>query len=168
MRMAMKKYNSCLDFVKGLACICVVFMHCEFPGKAGIIVQAISRFSVPFFFMVSGYFCFYPGKYDSTIIRRKTTHIARIVLWASLFYVLFAFVLERDYVVSRNGIWAFGVFNQPFIIVGQLWFLFALLYDYFAFGIIWKADKIKWFYLISAVLIVVYICMAQGAHLCGI
>ena len=163
-----KQYNPCLDFVKGLACICVVFMHCEFPGKAGIIVQAISRFSVPFFFMVSGYFCFYPGIYDSTIIRRKIAHITRIVLWASLFYVLFAFVLERDYVVARNEIWEFGVFNQPFIIVGQLWFLFALLYDYFAFGIIWKADKIKWFYLISAVLIVVYICMAQGAHLCGI
>ncbi len=163
-----KQYNPCLDFVKGLACICVVFMHCEFPGKAGVIVQAISRFSVPFFFMVSGYFSFFPGKYDSTIIRRKTSHITRIVLWASLFYVLFAFVLKSAYVVTRYEMWAFGVFNQPFIIVGQLWFLFALLYDYFAFGIIWKADKIKWFYLISALLIVVYICMAQGAHLCGI
>ena len=163
-----KQYNPCLDFVKGLACICVVFMHCEFPGKVGIIVQAISRFSVPFFFMVSGYFCFFPGKYDSTIIRRKTSHISRIVLWASLFYVLFAFVLKSAYVVTRYEMWAFGIFNQPFIIVGQLWFLFALLYDYFAFGIIWKADKIKWFYLISALLIVVYICMAQGAHLCGI
>ncbi|MBO7617476.1 MAG: acyltransferase [Bacteroidales bacterium] len=163
-----KEYNPCLDFVKGLACICVVFMHCEFPGKAGIIVQAISRFSVPFFFMVSGYFCFYPGEYDSSIIRRKTMHITRIVFWASLFYVLFAFVLKGTYVVTRNEILAFGVFNQPFIIVGQLWFLFALLYDYFAFGIIWKADKIKWFYLISAVLVIVYICMAQGAHLCGI
>ena len=163
-----KQYNPCLDFVKGLACTCVVFMHREFPGEAGIIVQAISRFSVPFFFMVSGYFCFYPGKYDSTIIQRKTAHITRIVLWASLFYVLFAFVLKSAFVITRYEMWAFGVFNQPFIIVGQLWFLFALLYDYFAFGIIWKADKIKFFYSISAALIVVYICMAQGAHLCGI
>ena len=163
-----KQYNPCLDFVKGLACICVVFMHCEFPGKAGVIVQAISRFCIPFFFMVSGYFCFYPGKYDSTIIRRKTTHITRIVLWASLFYVLFAFVSKSAYVVTRYEIWAFGIFNQPFIIVGQLWFLFALLYDYYAIGIIWRADKIKWFYCISAVLIVIYICMAQGAHLFGL
>lgn len=164
----MREYNSCLDFVKGFACICVVFMHCEFPGVVGIAVQAISRFCVPFFFMVSGYFCFYPGKYDSTIIRRKATHITRIVLWASLFYVLFAFVLKSSYVVTRYEMWAFSVFNQPFIIVGQLWFLFALLYDYYAFAIVWKADRINWFYLISAVLIVVYICMAQGAHLCGI
>ena len=147
-----KHYNPCLDFIKGLACLCVVFMHCEFPGEVGTIVQAASRFSVPFFFMVSGYFCFYSEKYDDAII----------------LYVLFAFVLKSVYVLTRKEIWAFGVFNQPFIIVGQLWFLFALLYDYFAFGIIWKVDKIKWFYLISAVLIVVYICMAQGAHLCGI
>ena len=164
----MKKYNSCLDFIKGFACFCVVFMHCEFPGVVGIVVQAISRFSVPFFFMVSGYFCFYPGRYDSALIRRKTTHITGIVLWVSLFYVLFAFVLKSAYVVTRYEMWAFGVFNQPVIIVGQLWFLFAFLYVYFAFAIIWKADKIKWFYLISAVLIVVYICMAQGTHLCGI
>ena len=168
MNKAMKKYNSCLDFIKGFACFCVVFMHCEFPGVVGIVVQAISRFSVPFFFMVSGYFCFYPGRYDSALIRRKTTHITGIVLWVSLFYVLFAFVLKSAYVVTRYEMWAFGVFNQPVIIVGQLWFLFAFLYVYFAFAIIWKADKIKWFYLISAVLIVVYICMAQGTHLCGI
>lgn len=52
-----KQYNYCLDFMKGIACLFVVWMHCEFPGKAGVIVQAISRFCVPFFFMVSGYFC---------------------------------------------------------------------------------------------------------------
>ena len=53
-----KQYNYCLDFIKGLACIFVVFMHCEFPGKTGTIVQAISRFCVPLFFMVSGYFSY--------------------------------------------------------------------------------------------------------------
>ena len=52
-----KQYNYCLDFMKGIACLFVVWMHCEFPGKTGVIVQAISRFCVPFFFMVSGYFC---------------------------------------------------------------------------------------------------------------
>lgn len=58
--MSSKHYNPCLDFIKGIACICVIFMHCEFPGVVGIVVQAVSRFSVPLFFMVSGYFCFYP------------------------------------------------------------------------------------------------------------
>lgn len=57
-----KQYNYCLDFIKGIACMFVVFMHCEFPGIMGTAVQAVSRFCVPFFFMVSGYFCFKPLK----------------------------------------------------------------------------------------------------------
>lgn len=52
------KRNYCLDFIKGIACICVVFMHCEFPGILGIVIQCVSRFCVPFFFMVSGYFAY--------------------------------------------------------------------------------------------------------------
>lgn len=31
-------YNYCLDMLKGIACFCVVCMHCEFPGKLGIMV----------------------------------------------------------------------------------------------------------------------------------
>ena len=167
---AVKQYNHCLDFIKGIACICVVFMHCEFPGITGIAVQAISRFSVPFFFMVSGFFCYYSDRktYDDSIFRRKITHIGRIVLWASLFYLFFAFVLKKSIIVNRYDAVAFGVFNQPFIIVGQLWFLYALLYVYLVYGIIWKKNKIRLFYCLSVVLFITYICLAQGAHLCGI
>ena len=165
-----KHYNPCLDFIKGIACICVIFMHCEFPGKVGIIVQAISRFAVPFFFMVSGFFCYYPNDihYNKDIAQRKISHIGRIVLWASLFYLLFAFVLKDSYTVSRDNVMTFFIFNKPFITVGQLWFLFALLYDYIVFAFIWKRNKIELFYHISAILFVVYICLAQGAYLFGI
>ena len=166
----MKQYNGCIDFIKGVACICVVFMHCEFPGITGVAVQAISRFSVPFLFMVSGYFCYYPNEigYNNNIAQRKISHIGRIVLLASLFYLLFAFVLKGQYTVRRYDMMAFSVFNQPFIIVSQLWFLYALLYDYIAYGLIWKANRIKWFYYISVVLFILYIFLAQGAHLYGI
>lgn len=95
-----KQYNYCLDFIKGMACIFVVLMHVEFPGLTGTAVQAISRFSVPFFFMVSGYFCFrqFLQKSDDKnaavngglIIRKKTLHIAKITLYASLFYFTLA------------------------------------------------------------------------------
>ena len=81
-----KQYNYCLDFLKGIACMFVVYMHCEFPGITGVAVQAISRFCVPFFFMVSGYFCFRPlvqqfesqrtmilnKESNSLVIRKKT------------------------------------------------------------------------------------------------
>lgn len=168
--MKVKQYNYCLDFIKGIACICVVFMHCEFPGVVGTAVQAVSRFSVPFFFMVSGYYCYYPKEegFNKAIAQRKISHIGRIVFWSSLFYFLFAFVLKGTYIVRRHDLFTFGFLNRPLIIVGQLWFLFALLYDYIAFGFIWKCGKIKLFYSISLILFVVYICLAQGAHLYGI
>lgn len=164
------KYNHCLDFIKGIACICVIFMHCEFPGKAGIAVQAISRFCVPFFFMVSGYFSYYPGReqYDADVARKKISHIGQIVLWATLFYLCFAFVLAKSIIVIRQDLFNFAIFNKPFIVVGQLWFLYALLYVYIAFRFIWKRNRIKSFYYIAVILFIVYICLAQGAHLCGI
>ena len=55
---AKKQYNYCMDFLKGIACIFVVFIHVKFPGNFGQSVQAIARFAVPFFFMVSGYYCY--------------------------------------------------------------------------------------------------------------
>ena len=165
-----KQYNYCLDFIKGIACICVIFMHCEFPGKAGVIVQAVSRFCVPFFFMVSGYFSYYPGReqYDADVAQKKISHIGRIVLWATLFYLLFAFVLKKTIIINRQDALDFAFLNKPFIVVGQLWFLYALLYDYIAYRFIWKRNRIKRFYYIAVILFIAYICLAQGAHLLGI
>lgn len=56
--MAEKKINKCLNFAKGVACILVVFIHCQFPPPVGRYVISIARAAVPLFFMVSGYFCF--------------------------------------------------------------------------------------------------------------
>ena len=162
--------NYCLDFIKGIACICVVFMHCEFPGQLGIIIQAISRFCVPFFFMVSGFFCL-GCSIDK--IKKKINHIWRIIVGASLFYLLFALL---QYVGGAHKVFDFslldvGLFiflNSPIIIAEQLWFLFALLYDYGLFYITVKADKIKWAHMLIPVLGVLYVCLAQGAVMAGV
>uniref|UniRef100_UPI003FA49461 acyltransferase family protein n=1 Tax=Enterocloster clostridioformis TaxID=1531 RepID=UPI003FA49461 len=46
-----------MDCIKGAACIAVVLIHYNFPGYLGIIIKTLSRFAVPFFFGVSGYYC---------------------------------------------------------------------------------------------------------------
>ena len=92
-----KQYNYCLDFIKGIACILVVFMHCEFPGILGTAVQTISRFCVPLFFMVSGYFCFNVSESSKSWL--KIRHVAKITLFASLFYLAFVLLVE---LVSHN------------------------------------------------------------------
>lgn len=168
-----KQYNYCLDFIKGVACAFVVFMHCEFPGRLGVVVQAVSRFCVPFFFMVSGYFCFRPQGVPRTDIKRKIGHVARITLFACVFYLVWVLIRQvllhnQHFTITwaKAAIWA--VFNQPFVVAGQYWFLFALLYAYVLYGILEHLHLRRFSYLLAGVMIVVYIVLAQGLHIAGL
>lgn len=176
-----KQYNFCIDFLKGIACIFVVFMHCEFPGRLGVAVQAVSRFSVPFFFMVSGYFCFRPHREGNSIsdddrlkIRRKVNHIGKITLYASLFYMVLMllsllFPHHRDVSITMRALVNWLVFNEPIkLIAHQYWFLFALLYAYIFYGILEYFNLRKFAYILAALLFVVYFSLAQGLHIAGI
>ena len=165
----------------------VVFMHCEFPGITGVAVQAISRFCVPFFFMVSGYFCFHPlvqqfesqrtmilnKESNSLVIRKKVIHIAKITLYASLFYLAFVLLQQllfqnQNFTISKKALFNWVVFNVPRVIAGQYWFLFALLYAYLLYGIMERLNLRKISYILAGVMFVVYVVMAQGMHLAGI
>lgn len=172
------QYNYCLDFIKGIACIFVVFMHCEFPGLTGIAVQAISRFCVPFFFMVSGYFCFRPLSANehgegTRIIKKKVFHIGRITFYACLFYLAFVllqqlFFHNQQFAITRKEAIYWMVFNVPRIVAGQYWFLFALLYAYIFYGILERFDLRRFAYILAAIMFVIYVFMAQGMHLAGV
>ena len=182
-----KQYNYCLDFLKGIACMFVVFMHCEFPGITGIAVQAISRFCVPFFFMVSGYFCFRPliqqsdihnavvvnNGGNSLVIKKKIAHIGKITLYASLFYLAFVFLQQlffhnQNFTITWKALFNWVVFNVPKVVAGQYWFLFALLYAYILYGLLEQFNLRKFSYVIAAVMFVVYVIMAQVMHLAGV
>ena len=160
--------NYSLDFVKGIACIFVVFMHCEFPGYLGTLVQSIARFCVPFFFMVSGYFCF---RNDGiTDYGKKIRHILLFIVLSAVFYLLITpLYTEGGYTVPKLGeVGKLLLFNVPFYIAGQLWFLFALIYDYILFWLVQRFRIYKAVYLLIPIGIAVYIALAQGLHLLGI
>lgn len=156
---------SSLDYLKGVACAFVVLMHCEFPGHLGIITQCISRFSVPAFFMVSGYFCF--KEKGIVNYRKKVIHIGKITLGATVFYVLLA-VLFGGAAVTVYGLVKWLVFNEPVVIAGQMWFLFALLYDYILFCGVEKLGLYRLSFIAIPAGIAAYIFLAQGLHMFGI
>ena len=95
-----------------------------------------------------------------------------ITLFACLAYIAFDFI---QYFVFSRSVFTFSkgsllyliLFNQPFIVAGQYWFLFALLYDYILFALVLKLKIVKPFYVVATVMIAVYIVLAQGAHLMG-
>lgn len=62
-----KEYFS-LNAVKAFACTGVILMHCGFPGIFGKIVIYLSKFSVPVFFMISGFFLY---SNETDVIRKR-------------------------------------------------------------------------------------------------
>ena len=161
-----KVRNYCLDYIKGIACIFVVFMHCEFPGILGVLVQSISRFSVPLFFMISGYFCYRKERIDYS---KKIKHIGLIILSASVFYIIVTPIYQTGGVtVTFQDLAKFILFNVPPYIAPQLWFLFALFFDYLLFTLLDKLKIRKYAHHAIPVGIAVYIILAQGLHLMGV
>lgn len=167
--MKAKSQNELLNAVKGVACIAVVFMHCEFPGLFGVGVQAISRFCVPFFFMISGYYCFYAsGIVPDEKMYAKWKHVAKVTLYSTLFYLAVAYVGGKSFHVTTEDFFNWSLFNVPCIIVGQLWFLFALLYDYILFAAINKFRLQRIALRILPIAFLAYFLLAQGFHILGV
>lgn len=175
----LKVRNHSLDWFKGIACIAVVFFHVSFPGSVGLIVNTITRFAVPFFFMVSGYYSFHAEGRNADSGKRHIAHILKIIIACAIVYVPASFLFEYwgDTVNSSvndvgaldaKGIFAFLVFNQPVVLAGQLWFLFALLYDYILYYFLEKRISISRIYFAIPVLFFLYIVLAQGLHVAGV
>lgn len=57
--------NQLLNFLKGISCIGVVFIHIKFLEMIGKVVSKLSCFEVPVFFMIAGYYAF--GCSENTI-----------------------------------------------------------------------------------------------------
>ena len=133
-----------MDNIKLLASFCVVFIHCNFPGKYGIVIKAISRFAVPFFFLCSG--CFLYNNSHQRILK-KAGHILFIFFLSTLIYILFdiAHLVVHQNIAAiptyflrytdPKAIRRFFLFNVPVIDV-HLWYLYAMFYVYCMFYLI--------------------------------
>ncbi len=74
--------NQSINCLKAISCIIVVFLHCAFPGNFGRLIFYASRFSVPVFFMISGYYSF--QKPDAWIFKKMKTTLSMLVLFELL------------------------------------------------------------------------------------
>ncbi len=79
-----------IDVIKGIACLSVTYIHNSFPGYLGRYTKAINRFSVLYFFFVSGFFFLNPNMEITTKrIIHKTKHILFILKDSGIFYCIF-------------------------------------------------------------------------------
>ncbi len=175
--MAEKKINKCLNFAKGVACILVVFIHCQFPPPVGRYVISIARAAVPLFFMVSGYFCFY-GDRQRLFERlpQKIRHIARLSIGAVVLYIVWDLVkllLTQSSFYAWTGkftvdwLFQFLIFNNTDAINTALWFFFALLYCYGLYYVINKLNLLGVFYRLMPILFVAFYVLLHAVDLFG-
>lgn len=126
----MKRSNS-IDLLRIVAAFFIVCIHTEFFAMQE--VNAVARFAVPVFFMISGYF-FIGGKRESQM--RSIKKILILVVLTNILFFAYKFALAflghnaGQFVAnsfSLSSLFNFLVFNEsPF--GGHLWFLSALLY----------------------------------------
>jgi len=130
--------NSTLDVLKLLASYMVVFIHITFYGKIGVAFDALARFAVPLFLVVSG---FYSYEITPKQIKKRIIHILQLIVLSVTVYVfwsLLPFLLRQNtqglaqyfsQLLSIKRWLKFFVFNVPFY-TSHLWYLFAILYVY--------------------------------------
>ena len=63
------RQNDMLDLLKCISIYSVVLAHVPLPGQFGRAICALAKFSVPVFFLISGYFSW--GKDSRTLGRRS-------------------------------------------------------------------------------------------------
>ena len=151
----MKEQNNTINFIKGLACIAVVFIHVQFPGVFGQGIIALARSAVALFFVISGYYL-YTGdsKVEFQKLVKRTKRIA--IMTGIAFLVYFVWESFVRFVGSGTAsvlsyykelfTWQ-NLLNVVFFsydpVVGHLWFLLALLQGYLLLLLVNKIKGMK-------------------------
>lgn len=170
--------NYVLDAAKAIAAYSVVLLHIRFPGTLGELVNALARYAVPFFFLISGYFCFQTKKeYSLEKMPGKVKHILLLMGVSFPFYIIWEGIMEiiegKDVlewigqIINPKTIKEFVIYNYSSPIKWHLWFLPALLYCYLIFWVIEKFQWHKFAYWMIPILLMCHFIMEEGSVFTG-
>ena len=168
--------SNTLELIKLFSSFMVVFIHVPFGGKVGVAVDALARFAVPFFFLVSGYYSY---QINCEKIKKRIGNILSLLILSTVCYAVFEIAVLLKY--NMNGLFALFnkyteinsyaqllLFNAP-VIAGHLWYLWAMLYVYVIFYFVTKSRvKEKVIFTISFSLLVLNLLLGEGLSLFGI
>lgn len=137
------KINHSLNFLKFIAIFAVVTIHCDLwkIGTKGVVIDALARFSVIIFFLISGFFSFYAD--DSKALntyKRRLNKLVKILLIASVLYFAYMAYAQLPNLLSKlnlDALFNLIIFNvAPFGF--HLWFILTLIYCYILYYILIK------------------------------
>lgn len=143
--------NHCLDFFKGIAAICVIFVHIPFPGVFGKFISSLGSSGVMLFFLISGFHAYGDRETMCPKLMKRFRRNLILLVTAILVYFLVAAVLHHFGYRDLHS-WIRGFAKPKFYLNmllfsdlelvhgGPLWFMFALLYAYLIF---WGMYKLR-------------------------
>ncbi|MBR5231810.1 MAG: acyltransferase [Clostridia bacterium] len=148
------KRNSSIDAVRAIACAAVLFIHCRFPAPVTQYMDALGRFAVPFFLMVSGFFAYRADREQALAAAGKHLRATvRLTLIGTLLYAVsntihrlrmgqhaFAWL---DSLRSAEGVFNFFLFNRAIFLSSVMYYLFALIYVYAIFWLLLRYRAVR-------------------------
>lgn len=168
--------NNTLELLKLFASYMVVFIHVLFYGKMGVAIDALARFAVPFFFLVSGYYSY---QIPCEKIKKRIKHILTLLIFSVICCIAFEIICLLKY--NKEGLMALlnaytdlstyvnlFIFNET-VGAEHLWYLFAVFYVYVLFYFATKFHiKEKVIFIISTFLLLLHILLGEGFSIFGI
>ena len=150
-----------IDFIKGLAAISIVCLHCANNDAFDSIIHLIGRMAVPMFFIITGYYL--PSMIKSGHITNHIVKILKLILGGLLFYLpLFCLdyylrgnLLQKlANVISWDKLGSQLLLSQfPFNVnAGHLWYLMAILYILCFLWLFSKKYPVKKLYVLIPIL----------------
>ena len=160
----MNDRNYSIDILKFICAILVVFIHTDWQFQQEFL--PLTRCAVPCFFTISGYLLFDNKQQGIAPERSKRNiiHIGKILLWATLFYMIWD---ETLYYIENGGqLWIppamrwmkMAVLNVP-LFGPHLWYLFAYICVLFIIMLINKYDKWKLLFYSVPLLLIPHIAL---------
>ena len=158
--------NNNIDILKSICAFLIVCIHVPFPGFVGNYITALSRFAVPIFFMITGYF--YSDVVKKGRTARQIKKIFILMVEANLVYFVWkwfytAVISNADFISSTftvKNLLRFVFFNDS-PLNGHLWYLGAILYVLIITAIAKKLKITKVLYWLTPVLLIMDLVLGK-------
>ena len=157
--------NKTMRGITALAAFWVVIIYCNVPGMFGDVVTGLSRFAVPCFFMISGYYLFSKNGYLEKI-PNKIWNTVKLILILKVMYLIIDFILLKNGTLGMNDVAYNFIISSDYN--QHVWFLYALLALYvFSYLAAKHNFDISRLFGIAIVIIVIDLIFSELLPVCG-
>lgn len=145
--------NNTLNILKLICSIFVILIHVTFTDNINVMVKALSRFAVPFFLILSGYFA-----YNSKNIKKNIIKILKITILSTLLFlvsdIIFYYIINKPSDIFTKETLKNFILYDYLKTSPHLWYLYSLIKTYIIYYFIKKINKLNILNIISIILLI--------------